>query len=50
VLVDLLQPQGLMKIALYSEAARQGIVQARELISKKGVTFAALYPSFAEAK
>lgn len=36
VLVDLLRPGGLMKIALYSELARQDIVAAREYIAKKG--------------
>jgi 2-polyprenyl-3-methyl-5-hydroxy-6-metoxy-1,4-benzoquinol methylase len=35
VLVDLLQPQGLMKIALYSEIARQSVVEARKLIIQK---------------
>ncbi len=35
VLVDLLRPDGLMKIALYSELARQDIVQARSLIAEK---------------
>ena len=36
VLVDLLKPQGLMRIGLYSEIARQHIVEIRELIAKKG--------------
>jgi len=38
VLVDLLRPGGVMKIALYSEAARQDIVDGRLLISEKGYT------------
>ena len=38
VLVDLLRPGGLMKIGLYSETARQSIVEARALISEKGYT------------
>jgi len=36
VLVDLLKPQGLMRIALYSEIARKNIVEIREFIAKKG--------------
>ena len=36
VLVDLLKPQGLMRIALYSEIARKNIAETREFISKKG--------------
>jgi len=36
VLVDLLKPQGLMKIALYSDIARQNVVEIREFIAKKG--------------
>ena len=36
VLVDLLKPQGLMRIALYSEIARQNVVEIREFIAKKG--------------
>jgi len=36
VLVDLLKPQGLMRIGLYSEIARQHIVEIREFIAKKG--------------
>jgi Flp pilus assembly protein TadD/SAM-dependent methyltransferase len=35
VLVDLLRPKGLMKIGLYSEFARQSVVQGRELIEEK---------------
>ena len=35
VLVDLLKPQGLMRIGLYSEIARQYIVEIREFIAKK---------------
>jgi Flp pilus assembly protein TadD/SAM-dependent methyltransferase len=38
VLVDLLRPGGLMRIALYSEIARQGIVEARSLIAEKRYT------------
>jgi SAM-dependent methyltransferase len=37
-LVDLLRPEGLMKIALYSETARQDIVSGRSLIAEKGYT------------
>jgi SAM-dependent methyltransferase len=36
VLVDCLKPNGLMKIGLYSELARDSIVQARDLIMAKG--------------
>ena len=36
ILVDLLKPQGLMRIALYSEIARKNIVEIREFIAKKG--------------
>ncbi len=36
VLVGLLRPGGLMNIALYSEAARHGVVSGRSLISEKG--------------
>jgi 2-polyprenyl-3-methyl-5-hydroxy-6-metoxy-1,4-benzoquinol methylase len=36
VLVDLLRPRGLMKIGLYSEAARQDVVAARSLIAEQG--------------
>lgn len=36
VLVDLLRPGGVMLIALYSETARQGVVQGRDLIAQKG--------------
>jgi len=36
VLVNLLRPQGLMKIALYSEIARQDIVVARQFIAEQG--------------
>ena len=35
VLLDILEPHGLLKLALYSEAARRHIVKARELIKKK---------------
>ncbi|PPR71302.1 MAG: hypothetical protein CFH05_01547, partial [Alphaproteobacteria bacterium MarineAlpha3_Bin4] len=38
VLVDLLQPGGLMKIGLYSEIARQVIIRGRSLIAEKGYT------------
>lgn len=41
VLVDLLRPGGLMKIALYSETARSDIVKARALIADKGYTTSA---------
>ncbi len=36
VLKSLLKPNGVMKIALYSEAARKFVVQAREWIAKEG--------------
>lgn len=36
VLVDLLKPGGYLHIALYSEAARQDVVEARRLIAEKG--------------
>ncbi|MBI5430530.1 MAG: tetratricopeptide repeat protein [Nitrosomonadales bacterium] len=36
VLLSLLRPGGVMKIALYSEAARQGIVRARAFIAEHG--------------
>ena len=36
ILVDLLRPGGLMKIGLYSETARQHIVESRSLIAEKG--------------
>ncbi|MBT3350850.1 MAG: tetratricopeptide repeat protein [Nitrospinaceae bacterium] len=36
VLVDLMQPGGLMRIGLYSETARQHIISGRSLISEKG--------------
>ena len=36
VLVGLLRPGGLMRIALYSETARQPVVKARALIAEKG--------------
>ncbi|HUT49524.1 MAG TPA: tetratricopeptide repeat protein [Alphaproteobacteria bacterium] len=36
VLVDRLRPGGFMKIALYSELAREPVVAARALIAKKG--------------
>lgn len=38
VLVDCLKPGGLMKIALYSETARQHVVKARELIQQRGLS------------
>ena len=38
VLVDLLQPGGLMQVGLYSETARQHIISGRSLISEKGYT------------
>jgi tetratricopeptide (TPR) repeat protein/SAM-dependent methyltransferase len=38
VLVDLLRPEGLMKIGLYSEIARQDIVSGRSLIAEEGYT------------
>lgn len=41
VLVDLLRPGGLMKIGLYSEAAREPVVKARELIAERGYTTSA---------
>ncbi|HSD40734.1 MAG TPA: tetratricopeptide repeat protein [Burkholderiales bacterium] len=37
VLESLLKPGGVMKIALYSERARQGVVAARELIARHGL-------------
>jgi 2-polyprenyl-3-methyl-5-hydroxy-6-metoxy-1,4-benzoquinol methylase len=37
VLTDCLKPGGLMKIGLYSELARQNIVQIRQEISKAGI-------------
>ncbi len=37
VLTDLLRPGGYMKLGLYSEIARQGIVTARELIADMGL-------------
>ncbi|TFG37074.1 MAG: tetratricopeptide repeat protein, partial [Desulfobacterales bacterium] len=36
VLLGLLKPQGFMKIALYSELARQPVVAVRNLIARKG--------------
>jgi tetratricopeptide (TPR) repeat protein/SAM-dependent methyltransferase len=36
-LVSLLKPGGVMKLALYSERARTGVVAARELIARAGV-------------
>ena len=38
VLVDLLRPGGFMKIGLYSEAAREPVVQARAMIAEEGYT------------
>ena len=37
VLTDCLKPGGLMKIGLYSELARQHIVEIRQEISKAGI-------------
>lgn len=37
VLVSLLKPGGVMKLALYSERARAGVVAARELIARAGL-------------
>ena len=37
VLTDCLKPGGLMKIGLYSELARQHIVEIREEIRQKGI-------------
>ena len=37
VLAALLKPGGVMKLALYSERARQGVVAARELIARQGL-------------
>jgi SAM-dependent methyltransferase len=41
VLVDLLRAGGLMKIGLYSEAARGPVVEARALIAERGYTTSA---------
>ena len=41
VLVDLLQPGGLMKIGLYSETGRQDIIRGRALIAEQGYTTSA---------
>lgn len=41
ILVDLLRPGGLMKIGLYSEAARAPVVEARALIAERGYTTSA---------
>jgi tetratricopeptide (TPR) repeat protein/SAM-dependent methyltransferase len=41
VLADLLRPGGLMKIGLYSEAARQDVVAARALIAEMGYSASA---------
>ena len=38
VLVDLLRPGGIVKIGLYSETARQQIIDGRSLIAEKGYT------------
>ena len=38
VLVDLLRPEGLMRIGLYSETARQDIISGRALIAEEGYT------------
>mgnify|MGYP003391871877 CR=1 FL=1 len=38
VLTDLLKTGGMMNIALYSEASRRGVVEAREMIRDKGFT------------
>lgn len=37
VLVSLLKPGGVMKLALYSARARQGVITARELIARHGL-------------
>jgi SAM-dependent methyltransferase len=37
ILVGLLKPGGVMKVALYSEIARRGVVAARELIARHGL-------------
>ncbi len=41
ILVDLLRPGGIMMIGLYSEAARQDIVEGRSLVAEKGYTTSA---------
>ncbi len=41
VLTGLLRPGGFMKIGLYSEAAREPVVKARELIAERGYTSSA---------
>jgi SAM-dependent methyltransferase len=38
ILADLLKPGGLMKVGLYSETARQHIIEGRTLIAKNGYT------------
>ena len=38
ILVDLLQPGGLMNIGLYSETARQDVISGRSLIAEKEYT------------
>ena len=38
ILVDLLRPGGLMKIGLYSETARQHVINGRALIAEEGYT------------
>ncbi len=37
VLVDILRPHGLMRIGLYSELGRRGVVRARELIAARSI-------------
>src|SRR5262249_43901792 len=37
-LVDILRPGGLMRIGLYSELGRRGVVRAREWIAARGYT------------
>ena len=38
VLTDCLKPNGLMRIGLYSELARQGVVKARDMVTEKGIS------------
>ena len=38
ILVNLLRPRGIMKIGLYSEAARQHIIEGHSIIAEKGYT------------
>ena len=37
VLLDILEPHGYLKLGLYSETARQGVVKAREFIKKENL-------------